>query len=140
MQELTVVGQRRPTVSEKRGIGRDEEGTRYVNSFATHAGVVVIEASAARACDLTGPEIQPTFVRFRLIDQEISVMLADEEPLIVNRVGRRGKRTGPEQAIRCPCGNVAQLTESRIALDELTYSKRRDNACCFSWWSLLIYG
>jgi hypothetical protein len=50
---------------------------------------VDIEAGGTVASNLSGPEIQTTFVRLWLSSQKIRVVLPDKEALVVNRIRRR---------------------------------------------------
>ena len=82
------------------------------------ARVIVIEARAAIIRDLLCPEIQSALVWCGLIHQEIRIVLPDEESLIVDGIRRGGQTSGPEQAVSCPAGEVAQFTEACIAINE----------------------
>ena len=88
------------------------EGQRCVNSPILGAWVVVIEAGAAAVADQTGvsnfttssnitrPIVQASFVRQRVVvGLEVSVVLPDEEPLIVYRIRRDRQRRRPEESV-----------------------------------------
>ena len=65
---------------------RYPESAGNVDPFRVSAFVVVIETRDAGASNISSPEVQSTFIWFRLIYQEIRVVLPDEETLIVDRI------------------------------------------------------